>query len=86
MTATTTLSHVRQIAARVRETLAELNYAQRRMAEIRMGLPLVEPVGGPGTAPTVAELRRCTHTRTRGGTVTSTTVTTVRSIRVYGHD
>lgn len=56
MTATTTLSHVRQIAARVRETLAELNYAQRRMAEIRMGRPLVEPVGGPGTAPTVAEL------------------------------
>src|ERR1019366_4346020 len=53
MTATTTLSRVRLIAARVRETLAEMDYAQRRMTEIRMGLPLVEPVGRTGIATTV---------------------------------
>ncbi|MGB9185292.1 MAG: hypothetical protein WCB67_14620 [Solirubrobacteraceae bacterium] len=56
MTATTTLSRVRLIAARVRETLAEMAYAQRRMAEISMGLPLVEPAGRPGIATTVAQL------------------------------
>jgi hypothetical protein len=54
MTATTTLTNVRRTAARVRETLAEINYAQRRMAEIRMGLPLVEPVSRPGIATTTA--------------------------------
>jgi hypothetical protein len=56
MTATTTLSNVRRTAARVRETLAEINYAQRRMTEIRMGLPLVEPVRRPGIATTTAQL------------------------------
>jgi hypothetical protein len=56
MTATTTLTNVRRTAARVRETLAEINYAQRRMAEIRMGLPLVEPVRRPATATTAAQL------------------------------
>jgi hypothetical protein len=56
MTATTTLSRVRLIAARVRETLAEMDYAQRRMTEIRMGLPLVEPVGRTGIATTVPQL------------------------------
>jgi hypothetical protein len=56
MTSTTILSHVRRIGARVRATLAEIDYAQRRMTEIRMGLPLVEPVGRPGIAATAAQL------------------------------
>lgn len=57
MTTTRTLTNVRRTAARVRETLAEMNYAQRRMAEIRMGLPLVEPVRRPGIATTAAQLK-----------------------------
>lgn len=56
MTATTTLTNVRRTAARVRETLAEINYAQRRIAEIRMGLPSVEPVRRPGITTTAAQL------------------------------
>ena len=55
MTATSTLTNVRRTAARMRETLAEINYAQRRMTEIRMGVPLVE-VGRPGIATTAAQL------------------------------
>jgi hypothetical protein len=55
MTATT-LARVRPIAARVRDTLAEMNYAQRRMAEIRMGLPFVEPAGRRCIDVTVGEL------------------------------
>ncbi len=56
MIATTTFSRARRVVTRVRETLAEMNYAQRRMTEIRMGLPLVEPLGRRGIAATVAEL------------------------------
>ncbi|MGH2867526.1 MAG: hypothetical protein ACRDNK_08160 [Solirubrobacteraceae bacterium] len=55
MTATT-LDRVRRIAARVRRSLTEINYAQRRMGEIRMGLPSVEPARRPGIAATVGEL------------------------------
>ncbi len=56
MTATTTLSRVRRIGARVRETLGEIDYAQRRMTEIRIGLPLVAPPVRPRIASTVVQL------------------------------
>jgi hypothetical protein len=52
----TTQSRTHRIVARVRETLDDIGYAQRRMTEIRMGLHVMEPGGRPGIAPTVAEL------------------------------
>ena len=56
MIATTTQSRTQRIVARVRETLDDISYAQRRMTEIRMGVHLMEPGNRPGIARTVAEL------------------------------
>jgi hypothetical protein len=35
--------HARRTLSALRNTLADMNYAQRRLQEIRLGLPLEEP-------------------------------------------
>ena len=54
--ATATTSGVRQTIKRVRRVWSELDYAQRRLFEIRTGVPVTEPDERSRPASTVEEL------------------------------
>ena len=53
---TSILSRLRRIFSRVTQTWAELDYAQRRLLEIRTGIPNLTPPKRPGISQSVSEL------------------------------
>ncbi len=53
---TSILSRLRRIVSRVSQTWAELDYAQRRLLEIRTGIPNLTPPNRPRISRRVSEL------------------------------
>jgi len=53
---TSILSRPRRIFSRVTETWAELDYAQRRLLELRTGIPNLTPPKRPRISRSVSEL------------------------------